>query len=168
MLDNKNKIFLETRNFLTTVTKNRLPVVNSVFLTKQPATQNRIEFKFTNFRNMSHNYDYVDKSGDSYTFGVDATYKAQLIIRVISTPDEAMELIGNISNALQIFEYRDMFMPSISLLNHTLRQVSIPVEKNGTIFNLEQIIVDCNIVLPYDVDIDFFTKIEDVKIIIKE
>lgn len=168
MLNNKNKIFGEIKSFLSAVTHDELVIVNSTFMTTQPAVENRIEFKLVNFRNVSHNYDYTDKSGDGYVMGVDATYKAQLIIRVISTPEQSARLIGDIGNALQIFDYRDMFIPSISLLNHTLRQYSVPVEQHGNIFNLEQIIVDCNMVLPYDVNVDFFTKIEDVEVIIKE
>lgn len=168
MLSSRDKIYYEIQSFLNTISNKRLVVVNSTYLTKQPAVENRIEYKLDNFRNVSHNYDYTDKSGDDYKFGVDATYKANLIIRVISSPDEANAIIGEISNALQIFEYRDMFMPSLSILNHTLRQISVPVEKNGTIFNLGQINVEVNMVLPYTVDIDYFTKIENAEVLINK
>lgn len=168
MLSNVDKIYKEINSFLKEVSDCELPIINTSFMTKQPAVQNRIEFKLENFRNLSHNYVQTDKSGRRYTLGVDATYKAQLIIRVISFPEQASIVAGNISNALQIFEYRNMYMPSISLLNHTLRQKTVSVEEDGMIFNLEQIIVDCNMVLPYDVTIPHFDKIEKVEVIIKE
>lgn len=168
MLSAKNNIYYEIQSFLNEISKGRLIVVNSRFMTKQPAQENRIEYKLVNFRNLSHNYEESDKSGDNYKLGVNATYKANLIIRVISYPDETDTIMGEISNALQIFEYRDMFMPSLSILNHTLRQMIVPVEKNGTIFNLGQINLEVNMVLPYNVDIDYFVNIENAEVIIKE
>lgn len=166
MLTANHEIFKGIFCFLTEVSEGALPVVNTTFVTKQPAETNRIEFKLINFRNLSHNYDYIDLTGRNFQYGVDATYKASLVIRVITTPEQATFIAGNISNALQIFDYRDIYMPNLSILNHTLRQVSVPVEKNGVIFNLEQITVDCNMVLSFNINrtsSSYFDKVETVK-----
>lgn len=168
MLSNKDKIYKEIKTFISKTIDDEIVVVNSAFMTNIPSTTKRVEFQLANFNNLSHNYRSEDTSGTKIEYKVESYYKADLIIRVIATPEQANRLTGVLSNALQMFEYRDMFMPSLSILNHTLRQHSIPVKEDGTIFNLNQIIVDCNMVLPFSAEFDYFDSIEDVDVNIKE
>lgn len=168
MLSITDKRYAEIKAFIEDIIDVQIPIVNSSYILQQPVADRRIEFKLVDFMNVSHNYTERDVGHERYILKTASTYKARLVIRVISTPDESRRLAGLISNAMQIFEYRDSFIPDISLLNHTLRQMSIPVEQNGVIYNLEQISMDCNMVLEYQKNIQYFDKLENVEVIIKE
>ncbi len=168
MLSITDKRYAEIKALIEDIIDVPIPIVNSSYILQQPVSDRRIEFKLVDFMNVSHNYTERDVGHERYALKTASTYKARLIIRVISTPEESRRLAGLISNAMQIFEYRDNFIPDISLLNHTLRQTSIPVEQNGVIYNLEQIAVECNMVLEYEKELLYFDRLEDVEVIIKE
>ena len=167
MIGANNEIYAQIRDFLLYCSKgSKLNIYNASTMTHAPIDKNRIEFHLSDIYSMGHNYRRDEEDIDTLAFGISCVYKGWLDIRVISDPIQTTEIITKISNMLNHFDARDSFMPRLSIHPETMLISHYPVRQDGTILDIERIKVKIDFMLTDKFEIDWFNKIENVKLII--
>lgn len=160
MVQAKDKLNSQIKNFIQACTKTKLKIYNTSYLVRPTSETNRIEFKITSVQSNGHNYRDNDKSGNNYILGANSMYNAVLEIRVIDKPQDAQEAITFIVGGLNHSDMRNNYMPHLSVHPHRLRQQSVSVNEDGTIYNIERVLVDVSFMYDSSFNIDWFNKVE--------
>ncbi|MGL6024970.1 MAG: hypothetical protein ACRC0F_10160, partial [Cetobacterium sp.] len=106
--------------------------------------------------------------GSDYKVGTISEYKCQLSIRVFDSPTESAIMAGRIVGAIQTFDYLSRFAKALYVLNETLAIRPFSIQKDNVIINYQEVLVDCYIGVDWEASIDYFTKVEDVSLIVDE
>lgn len=143
-----------------------VPVYNTNSLTNTPVEKERIEFRLTGFRSTGQIYQTSDIVNE-LEVGSISEYRCRLIIRAIGFPEFSNNAMSDISGGIQTHGYLEQYVDNLYIENETIRVSYYPVKEDGVMYIMSQISVDCYIGIEFKREIDYFTKVEDVKINIK-
>lgn len=167
MLEYNSIIYGELVKFIRDCTGNKLPVYNGLMMTKPPKDSERIEFRLINFYSTGQIYKTTNKGGPGYAVGTVSEYKCQLAIRVFDDPQNCAVATGMIAGAIQTFPKLEQFVDILYVENETMKIKPFTIQKDNTIVNFQEILVDCYLPIEYNVDVPYFTTVENVNIDIK-
>ncbi|MGL5713875.1 MAG: hypothetical protein ACRCX2_12705, partial [Paraclostridium sp.] len=136
-------------------------VYNATMITRPPKDKERIEFRLMNFFSTGQIYETKNLEGAGYKVGTVSEYRCQLVVRVFEDPMKCSLITGQIAGAIQTFEYLEQFADFLYVKNETMRITPFLIQKDNTIINFQEILVDCYIGVEYENDISYFNKIED-------
>jgi len=143
------------------VSDDSIPVLNSNTIKTSLGDKARIEFCIANFVSTGRIYKHQKETDDTLIYGSTADYDCQLIIRVFGDDDLSVDLIG----ALQTSGIVSSYIRNLGIKNESLKVTRIPITSNGIISFFPEIIVDCNIQLKFEMEVDYFDKVKDIKVI---
>lgn len=166
MLERENVIYKEVKEFIQKTAGYDLTIYNTALLTTPPTIPNRIEFNVDNFISKGHNYKENYETQDDLFLGLRALYDCTIEIRVIDIPETARSRMTKIVNGLNHSDFRNIYLNSLSIRPHTMYQHSYPVKQDGTIYNIERMVVKASFMLTDKFSIDWFNKIIDTKLIL--
>ena len=165
MLSYDNPIYGELVTFIKTCTNGRLPIYNALMLSKPPKDAERIEFRLINFHSTGQIYGTKDDTGfNKYRVGTISEYRCQLVIRILDDPKTCALTTGQIAGAIQTFQYLEQFVDRLYIENETMRILPLTFQKDNTVVNFQEILVDCYLAVPFEGDVDYFDRLEDYEI----
>ncbi|MGL5712743.1 MAG: hypothetical protein ACRCX2_06970 [Paraclostridium sp.] len=166
MIESKSELNRQLVSYLRDMSDANTPIYNSATLTTTPVESTRIEFRLTNFNSTGQIYQ-TGNVLDDFEIGSISEYKCQLIIRVIGTPNFSNSNMGRISGGIQTHGLLEQYVRDLYIENETMRVQYYPVEDDGVIYTMAQLTVNCYVGIEFKKKIDYFTKVENVKITIK-
>lgn len=162
MLPYDHIVYKELMNFFNICTGKSIPTYNGLMMNKPPKDAERVEFRLMNFHSTGQIYETKDVlSSNIYKVGTISEYRCQLIIRVFEDPKNCALLTGKIAGAIQTFQYLEQFVDVLYIENETMRIKPFTIQKDGTVVNFQEIIVDCYIPVVFEGETQYFTKVED-------
>lgn len=163
MIQYDDEINKEIVAFIRDCTDSKLPIYNASTISKPPKDKERIEFKLSNFVSTGQIYKIHDglPNTSEYAEKTISEYRCQLSIRVFDDVISCAQLIGLLAGGIQTFGYLEQFVDILYIKNETMRIRPFIVQKDNTITNLQEIIVDCYVGIEFSKNIDYFTRVED-------
>ncbi|MEG0151557.1 MAG: hypothetical protein RR744_00060 [Cellulosilyticaceae bacterium] len=166
MIESKSELNKQIVSYLRAMSDANTPIYNSATLTTTPVESTRIEFRLTNFSSTGQIYQTGNPVND-FEIGSISEYKCQLIIRVIGTPSFSNSNMGRISGGIQTHGLLEEYVRDLYIENETIRVQYYPIEEDGVIYTMAQLTVRCYVGIEFKQKVDYFTKVNDVKITIK-
>ena len=168
MLNARDEIFAQIKTFISKCVETEEGIYNSAFIVAPPTQTKRIEFSLDNFRGIGHNYRNNDKSGRRYRQNSKSVYSGVLEIRIIDTPVISSQKVTRIISGLNHSDFRNKFMPDLSIQSSTIRNSRHMVEENNNIYGFERITVNVYFSSEFEFNSDYFDTIINTSIDIKE
>jgi hypothetical protein len=163
MLEYNHVVYGELVKFIRSCTGGILPIYNGLMTNKPPKEAERIEFRLINFFSTGQIYDTVNKGGGNYKVGTVSEYRCQLSVRIFDDPKSCAVITGQIAGAIQTFQYLEQFVDMLYVENETMRIRPFTLQKDNTVINYTEILVDCYVPIYYENGVDYFTDVKDVE-----
>lgn len=165
MLPYDHIVYKELMQFFNTCTGRQIPTYNGLMMNKPPKDAERLEFRLLNFHSTGQIYETKDLLGaNAFRVGTISEYRCQLSIRIFEDPKNCALLTGKIAGAIQTFQYLEQFVDVLYIENETMRILPFTIQKDNTVLNFQEIIVDCYVPIVFWGDVDYFTTLEDFDI----
>lgn len=165
MLAHDHIIYKEMVSFLKECSGGHLPIYNALMISKPPKDSERIEFRLINFNSTGQIYETKNTiSPNLYRLGTVSEYRCQLVIRVLDDPKSCALTTGKIAGAIQTFQYLEQFVDMLYIENETMRILPFTIQKDNTIVNFQEIIVDCYVPVVFEGEVDYFDRLEDFSV----
>jgi len=167
MISPRDSVYKEIAGFLRKITKSD-NIYNIRYMKTKP-NGDRIEYILDNFVATSQSYKTRNVTDDDLYVGSINEYRCQLKIRVVNSNELlADNIINSISGALHTNEYVESYISRLYIEPATIRVRSTMFVNDGLMSFIPEIIVDCYIADDISFDVEYFDKLEDTQIDIKE